>query len=171
MPQTISSNYDGQIIGGIFSSRENADKAVQAFTDLFIPSVNIQFLVKINDATVEDTYTSSLIERGFSEPQALYHNKVIREGKILVVVYEVTDPAPIIDIFDQFGAEHNPNGSRNLREDVAGLTIGAVVGAATGGTVGAILGGPIGAAAGAAAGAVVGGGSGAAIGLANEHQK
>jgi hypothetical protein len=43
--------------------------------------------------------------------------------KVLVAVYEVTDPAPVIDIFDKFKAEYNPNGSRNLRDDVAGMTV------------------------------------------------
>jgi hypothetical protein len=88
-----------------------------------------------------------------------------------VAVYGVTDPAPVIDIFDKFKAEYNPNGSRNLREDVAGMTVGAVVGAAALGAIGAAVGGPVGAAVGGVAGAVVGGGSGAAAGKAVEHRK
>jgi hypothetical protein len=88
-----------------------------------------------------------------------------------VAVYGVTDPAPIIDIFDKYDADYNPNGSRNLREDVLGMTTGAVVGAAALGAVGAVVGGPVGAAAGVAVGAVVGGGSGAAAGKAVEHRK
>jgi hypothetical protein len=171
MPETINTTNLGQIIGGIFSNRENADKAVEAFRNLNISSEDIQIVVKLNDEEAEDSYTSLLLERGFSESQALYHNKVVREGKILVVVYEVQDPAPVIDVFDRFKAEYNPDGSRNLRGDVAGMTLGAAVGAAAGVVVGAVLGGPIGAAAGAAAGAVVGGGSGAAVGKAAEHRK
>ncbi len=96
---------------------------------------------------------------------------MLREGKVLVVVYEVTDPAPVIDIFDKFKAEYNPNGSRNLREDVLGMTAGAVVGAAALGAAGAVVGGPAGAAAGGVVGAIVGGGSGAAAGKAVEHKK
>jgi hypothetical protein len=167
MPETINTTSLGQIIGGIFSNRENADKAVEAFRNINISSEDIQIVVKLNDEEAEDSYTALLLERGFSESQALYHNKVIREGKILVVVYEIQDPAPVIDIFDRYKAEYNPDGSRNLRGDVAGMTVGAAVG----GVVGGVLGGPLGAVAGAAAGAVVGGGSGAAAGKAVEHRK
>src|SRR5690606_35032823 len=100
-----------------------------------------------------------------------YHNKVIREGKVLLSVYEVEDARLVIDIFDKFGAEYNPTGSRNLRVDVAGMTAGVVIGAVTGGAVGGILAGPAGAAAGAAVGAVAGGGTGVAAGKAVEYKK
>jgi len=171
MPQTIHKNGPGQVIGGIFSSRENANLALEAFSDLDIPKVNIQMIIKQNDDEAEDTYTSLLLGRGVTESQALYHNKVVREGKIFVAVYEVTDPGPIIDIFDKYNAEHNPNGSRNLRQDVVGMTTGAVLGAAALGAVGGVVAGPIGAAAGAVAGALAGGGSGAAVGKSVEHSK
>jgi hypothetical protein len=171
MPQTMDKTFNGQIIGGIFSNQEDADQAVEAFEDLDIAPDNIEIIVELDGKQTEDVYTDLLSDRGFSESQALYYDKVIREGKFLVAVYEVTDPAPIIDIFDEYKAEYNPNGSRNLRDDVAGMTVGAAVGAAAGGVAGAVMGGPVGAAAGAAAGAVVGGGSGAAAGKAIEHRK
>jgi hypothetical protein len=171
MPQTITRSSTGQIIGGTFSNRENADKAVKAFQDLGVSPSNIQVLVQLNEKQAKDVYTDILSDRGFSDAQARYYDKAVREGKILVAVYDVADPDPVIDIFDDFKAEYNPNGSRNLRDDVAGMTVGAVVGAAAGGVAGAALGGPVGAAAGAAAGAVVGGGGGAAAGKAAEHRK
>jgi hypothetical protein len=171
MPQTINKINEPQIIGGIFSDREQADKAIKAFQDLKISPANLQVLVKLNNVEAEDTYTALLIGRGFSESQALYHNKVVREGKVLVAVYDILDPAPVIDVFNRFGAEYNPNGSRNLRQDVLGMTTGAVVGAAVLGAVGAIVAGPVGAATGATAGALVGAGSGAAAGQALEHKK
>ena len=170
MPQTIEKDSQDQIIGGTFPNRENADKAVKAFEEMGVAPSEIQMLVQ-NDKKSKEVYTDILSDRGFSESQARYYDKAIREGKILVVVYNVTDPADVIDVFDQFGAEYNPNGSRNLRDDVAGMTVGAVVGAAAGGVGGAVMGGPVGAAAGVAAGAVVGGGSGAAAGKAAEHSK
>jgi len=171
MPKTIEKTYEGQIIGGIFANEDNAEKAVEAFEELEISSDDIEIIVQLEGVQAKEVYTDILSDRGFSDSQALYYDKVIREGKVLVVVSEVTDPAPVIDIFDKFKAEYNPNGSRNLREDVAGMTVGAVVGAAAGGVAGAVIGGPVGAAAGVAAGAVVGGGAGAAAGKAVEHKK
>jgi hypothetical protein len=171
MPKTIDKTYDGQIIGGIFANEDNAEKAVEAFEELEISPDDIEIIVQLEGDQPEDVYTDILSDRGFSEYQAIYYGKVIHEGKVLVVVSEVTDPAPVIDIFDKFKAEYNPNGSRNLRDDVAGMTVGAAVGAAAGGIVGAVIGGPVGAAAGVAAGAVVGGGSGAAVGKTVEHKK
>jgi uncharacterized membrane protein len=106
-----------------------------------------------------------------AESQALYYDKAVRNGKILVAVHNVVDPAPVIEIFDDNKAEYNPDGSRNLRQDVAGMTAGAVVGAVAGAVAGTVVGGPVGGAAGAAAGAVVGGGAGAAAGKATEHRK
>jgi hypothetical protein len=171
MPQTIDKTFQGQIIGGIFSSRENADKAVKAFENLKISSENIQIVVQLDGKQTEDVSMDILSDRGFSESQARYYDKAVSEGKILVAVHEVTNPAPIIDIFDKYNAEHNPSGSRNLREDVLGMTTGAIVGAVTFGVIGTALGGPAGAAAGAVAGAVMGGGSGAVAGKAAEHSK
>ncbi len=171
MPQTIDKTLQGQIIGGTFSNHENADKAVDAFLKMGIPPNDIQVIVQLNDEQTEDVYADILTERGFADSQAHFYDKAIREGKTLVVVYDVKNPSAVIDIFDRFKAEYNPNGSRNMRDDVAGMTAGAVVGAVAGGVAGAAIGGPLGAATGVAAGAVVGGGSGAAAGKAAEHKK
>ncbi len=171
MPETISKIDNRQIIGGVFSNRENADEAVDALLESGISEQNIQVVVTLNDKQAKEAYTDALVGRGFAESQALFYDKAIRNGKILVAVHNVTDPATVIDIFDDFKAEYNPDGSRNLREDVAGMTAGAVIGAAALGAAGAAVGGPAGAVAGAAAGAVLGGGSGAAAGKAAEHRK
>jgi hypothetical protein len=171
MPQTIDKTFHGQIIGGIFSSRKQADQAVRAFEDLDISPDNIQVLIQLNEGKALNAYEDILTGRGFSESQARYYDKLVRDGKILVTVHEVTDPGLIIDIFDKYNAERNPNGSRNLREDVLGMTTGAIMGAAAFCVAGAALGGPAGAAAGAVTGAVVGGGSGAVAGKAAEHSK
>ena len=171
MPKTIEKTYEGQIIGGIFANEDNAEKAVDAFEEMDISSDDIEIIVQLEGDQTEDVYVDLLSDRGFSESQATYYGNEIHAGKVLVVVSEVTDPAPVIDIFDKFKAEYNPNGSRNLRDDVAGMTVGAAVGAVAGGVAGAVIGGPVGAAAGAAAGVVVGGGAGAAAGKAAEHKK
>jgi hypothetical protein len=172
MPETISkSNNNLQIIGGTFSNRENADRAIQAFRELGVPEQNIQVVIQLNESQADQAYTDALVGRGVSESQALFYDKAIRDGKILVAIHNVTDPTRVIEVFDRFGAEFNPNGSRNLRDDVLGMTAGAVVGAAALGVAGGVVGGPVGAAAGAAAGAVLGGGAGAAAGKAAEHRK
>jgi len=171
MPQTINPANESQIIGGIFSSHDHADQAVAAFRELGISPDNLQVVVKLNRDEHEDSYTSSLLARGFSESHALYFNQVVRQGKVFVAVYNVTDPAAVIDVFDRCQAEYNPNGSRNLRQDVVGMTAGAMIGAATLGAVGAVIGGPVGAVAGATAGAALGGGTGAAAGTSVEHRK
>jgi Glycine zipper len=171
MPQTLDKTFQGQIIGGTFSNRENAEKAVDAFLDLGIERSDIQVVVQFSETPAEDVYTDILTDRGSAASQAKYYDTEIRSGKVLVVVYNVIDSAKVIDVFDQHCADFNPNGSRNLRDDVLAMTTGALVGAAAGGAVGALVGGPAGSAAGAAAGALVGGGSGAAIGKDSEHNK
>jgi len=171
MPKTLEKTTRGQIIGGTFSNRKNADKAIDALLDLGVSNADIQVIVQLNDKQTDTVYTDILTDRGFADTQARFYDKAVRDGKILVVVYNVDDPSEIIDVFDRYKAEYNPNGSRNVREDVVGMTTGAMVGAAAGGVAGAVLGGPVGAAAGAAAGAVVGGGGGAAAGKAAEHSK
>ena len=171
MPQTIDKTFHGQIIGGTFSNRDDADKAVKGFLDLGVSQSEIETVVQLNDKQADDVYTDILTDRGFADSQARFYDKAIRDGKILVVVYNVIDPAAVIDVFDRFKADYNPNGSRNLRDDVTGMTVGAIVGATAGGVAGAAIAGPVGAAAGVAAGAVVGGGLGSVLGKAKEHLK
>jgi hypothetical protein len=173
MPQTINKTADLQIIAGVFSDRENSDKATVAFQEAGVPVQNIQVLFQPDKAatTQTQTYTTDLQGRGITETQARYYDQAIRDGKIFVAVHNVVDPDPIVEIFDRFGAEYNPDGSRNVRQDVAGMTAGAGAGAVVGAAVGLVAGGPVGAAAGAAAGAALGGGAGAAAGKGVEHNK
>lgn len=151
MPKTMGKRTNNRIIGGAFSSRKAADKAIAAFRAWGVPEKDIQV------------------------SQALSYEKsthaALRRGNILVTIHHVRDPASMIEIFDQCEAGYNPNGSRNVRQDVVGMTAGMAAGAAALGAVGAVLGGPVGAATGAAAGAILGGGTGAAAGKAVEDRK
>jgi hypothetical protein len=167
----MNTTYKGQTIGGIFSSRENADQAIKAFRELDISEKNIEVVVRLDDKQAKDAYANLLKGGGFSGTQALYFDRAVEIGKTVVAVYEVTNPAPVIDIFDKYKAEQNPNGSRNVRQDVVGMTTGAMIVSAALGAVGAVVAGPAGAMAGAIAGAVVGGGSGASAGKVAEHSK
>jgi hypothetical protein len=171
MPETISSTSNLQIIGGTFSERQNADKAIEAFRQLGIPEQNMQVVVQLNDRQAGQAYSDALTTRGVAESQAVFYDDAIRNGKTLVVIHNVINPTPVIDVFDRYKAEYNPSGSRNLRDDVLGMTAGAAVGAAALGAAGAVVAGPLGAAAGVAAGALLGGGAGAAAGKSAEHRK
>lgn len=171
MPETISKTGNRQIIGGIFDNRNDADKAVQDLREKGVSDQNIQVVVLLDDKQTDRAYTDALVGRGVSESQALFYDRAVREGKILVAVHNVTEPGPVIDVLDNNGAQHNPDGSRNMRDDVAGLTVGAAAGAVAGAVAGTAVAGPLGGAVGAAAGAVIGGGAGAAAGKAAEHRK
>lgn len=171
MPETIKKTDNRQIIGGIFANRADADNAVKELRELPIPDQDIQVVVMLDDKQAERAYTDALVGRGIAESQALFYDRAIREGKVLVAVHNVTEPGPVIDVLDDNGAQHNPDGSRNMRDDVAGMTVGAAAGAVAGGVAGAAVAGPLGGAVGAAAGAVLGGGAGAAAGKAAEHRK
>jgi hypothetical protein len=145
MPETINKLSKNQTIGGLFSNRDDANKAIEAFHDLGVEEKDIHVLVSING--------------------------IVSEGKVRVDVYNVKNPAAVIEIFDNNKADYNLDGSRNIRQDVAGLTAGAATGATTGGVTGAFVAGPVGTAVGAATGAVVGGGFGAVVGKVREHLK
>ena len=145
MPQTISKSRKHRTIGGVFATRDNADKAIEAFLHAGVLEEDIHVIVSINDT--------------------------VRAGRVRVDVHNVKDPALIIEIFDTHKAEYNVDGSRNLRQDVAGLTVGVAAGAAAGGITGTFVGGPAGSAVGAATGAIAGGGLGAAVGKTKEHLK
>jgi uncharacterized membrane protein len=145
MPETINKSRKRQAIAGVFLRQYNADKAVQAFRSSGISERDIHVVVSLFDS--------------------------IRDGKILVTVHNVVDPGSVIEIFDSHRADYNLDGSRNIRQDVAGLTVGAAMGATAGGATGTFVAGPIGAVIGATAGAVVGGGVGAAVGKFAEHLK
>ncbi len=171
MPQTINKTADLQIIAGVFSDPKNADKATAAFQEMGVAPQDLQILMQPDKNATEKVYTTVLQERGFDEPQARYYDEAIRKGKTFIAVHNVVDPKPVIEVFDRFGAEYNPDGSRNVRQDVAGMTAGTGAGALVGASIGLVTAGPVGAAVGAAAGAVLGGGAGAAAGKAVEHNK
>jgi hypothetical protein len=167
----ITTTQGARIIGATFLDRANAEKAVEALQEIGISPLDIQLVVQLNSHSAQDLYATILSDRGFGREDARRYDQLIREGRTLVAVYDVVEPGPVIDVLDEYQAEFNPDGSRNIRDDVVGMTTGAVVGAAALGTVGGAVAGPAGAALGAAAGAVIGGGSGAAVGKVAEHRK
>ena len=145
MPETISKSRNRRTIGGVFATRDNADKAIEAFFQAGVLEEDIHVIISINDT--------------------------IRAGRVRVDVHNVKDPAPIIEIFDNHKADYNLDGSRNFRQDVAGLTVGTAAGATAGAVSGTFVAGPVGTTVGAATGAVVGAGLGSVLGKAKEHLK
>lgn len=103
-----NNTYDSQVIGGIFSIRENVAKALEALHELDIPQHDIQ-VIKLDTNQTKDPYTNFLVGRGFTHSQALYYDKGIRTGKALVIVYQVTNPASVIDAFDKYNAKYQIN--------------------------------------------------------------
>src|ERR1700722_14533765 len=101
MPQTINKTADLQIIAGVFSNREDADKATMAFQELGVPRQNIQVLVQPDKDATTKVYSNELKGRGFAESQARYYDEAIQNGKIFVAVHNVTDPGPIVEVFDR----------------------------------------------------------------------
>jgi len=130
--------YEAQIIAGIFSNEKNASKAAGAFAELGVRSDEIEIIAQSKEHRDEGGYAGMLSNCGFSDSQAAYYNKPLCEGKVLVVVYEVANAAPVIDIFEAYQAEYNPNGPRNVREDVVDTTGGATDGASVGDQSGAV---------------------------------
>ena len=95
MSQTISKTYEVQIIGGIFSTRENDDKTMGGFQDLDIPPQNIQVVVRIDSKRAKEAYSGAVV-------------KAIRNGNILVAVHNVIKPAPILEVSDSSAIKSNP---------------------------------------------------------------
>jgi len=75
MPKTINKLDNRQIIGGLFSDRENADNAIQKFRELGIPDSDIQVVVMLDGKQAKDAYSNALTGRGVSESQALFYDK------------------------------------------------------------------------------------------------
>lgn len=87
MPQTISKTYEVQIMGGIFSTRENDDQATEGLQDLDIPRQNIQVVVKLASKQAKEAYADAVV-------------RAIRNGNILVVVHNITNPTSILEAAD-----------------------------------------------------------------------
>ncbi len=66
MPKTVDKTPKGQIIGGIFSNEDNAEKAVEAFEEMDISVDQIEVIVQLDDDEAADIYTNLLLDRGFS---------------------------------------------------------------------------------------------------------
>jgi len=114
-PTTATPSPGARIIGATFAERTDAGEAVQALEEFGISPIKIQVVVQLNAHAKPDLYTAILADRGFAREEARHFDQLIHEGRTLVAVYDVVDPAPVIDILDHYHADLNPATAPNLR--------------------------------------------------------
>jgi len=165
MAKSYETVADLNVVGALFEDNHNANEAVQELIEEGFSNYDITVDVKLSDKDQKKAFKASLKAKGYEDPDQLYFEKAVEEGKTLVSVTNVPKKKvpTVIEILNKHGAHYNPDGSRNVRDDVVGMTTGAIVGAA----VGAVVAGPVG----AAAGFVLGGGAGGAVGSSMEHSE
>jgi hypothetical protein len=149
-----------KIVGALFENNHDANKAVEQLVKEGFLKDDIAVLIELNDKQDKKIRREAMKAVGFEDPDRIYFERALKEGKTLVSVTNVPEDktGKVISILTQHGAEYNPDGSRNVRDDVVGMTTGAAIGVATG-----AFAGPMGAAVGALAGAAIGGVIGASV--------
>lgn len=158
---TTTNSFEGRkIVGALFEDHHKAQQAVEQLLREGHAEADIAVLVQVDEKQDKKARQEALKAVGFEDPDRIYFEKSVEEGKTLVSVTNV-DPketGKVVSILNHNGAEYDPDGKRNVRDDVVGMTSGAAIGAAAG-----AFGGPIGAAIGALAGAAVGAVAGAVM--------
>lgn len=172
MPTTVTEKPKRPIIGGVFTDPEDAQKAYNELTgEQDYHPENIQMYVAPKSDQQAHDYRAELVSRGVSASQAKNHVDALEDNRVLLVAYNVTDKADVINTLNKYGATYDPDGSRNMRLDVASMTTGALVGVAAGTAAGAAVAGPLGAVAGAVGGEALGVAAGAAAGKKAEENR
>jgi hypothetical protein len=160
MAKTTETATDAKIVGALFDDYHDANKAVEALVKKGYLSEDIAVLVEVDQKQDRKARQDALKAVGYEDPDRIYFDKAIAEGKTLVSVTNVpsSKTGEVVSILDHHGAQYNPTGTRNVRDDVVGMTGGAAIGVAAGsfaGPIGAVIGGLAGGAVGAVAGAVM----------------
>lgn len=152
-------------IGALFKDPADAQRAVDELVSEGFPRTDIFLSTEQYLKDKPDVRQRALREGGYIEEDVLYFDKELAEGKTLVSVGHVREEqcGTVIHILNKNGSHYDPDGTRNVRDDVVGMTTGALIGAA----MGAVLGGPIGAAVGEVGGGVIGG----ALGTVKEESE
>lgn len=157
MATTTKTSGSSKIVGALFDDHDDALNAVNALLDRGYLPGDIAISRQAGKPKNPKARRKALQEAGYNDPDSHYFDKSIEEGKTLVSVTHVPDikTGEVVSILDHNGAHYNPDGKRNLRDDVVGMTTGAAIGLAAGAFAGP-LGAAIGALAGSALGATVG---------------
>lgn len=125
-------------VGALFDTTSEARHAIDALNKQGFPRRNIT----LHRLTRRDT---AILPKATLPAAA---------GKTLVTVNQLhpADCGLAIRLLHENGSQYNPDGSRHIRDDVVGMTTGAILGAA----FGAILAGPVGAVLGGISGGIAG---------------
>jgi hypothetical protein len=93
------------MIGGIFDRYADARRACFDFIEKGIRNADIQLVIGFHDPEVERcrTWKKALQELGMPEAQAEDCQAAVLSGKILVVVHNVEDAVPILEVFERLG--------------------------------------------------------------------
>ncbi|MES2309464.1 MAG: glycine zipper domain-containing protein [Verrucomicrobiota bacterium] len=153
MAQT-SQNYVGKkIVGGVFKNYDDANDAVAELLKQGYSNHEIGVLFQTESNESQASRREALHSVGYDHWDQVYLDKEIEAGRTLVSVTNVSPDktGDVVQILNRFGSHYNPDGSRNVRDDVVGMTTGAAIGAAAG-----VFTGPIGMAIGALTGAAIG---------------
>lgn len=141
-------------VGALFDDAEDAQRAAEKLAEAGFPRRHIVVSTEQYLKDAPETRHEALRAGGYIEEDVLYFDKELVNGKTLVSVANVPESqcGTVIRILNENGSHYDPDGTRNMRDDVMGMTTGAAIGAA----LGAMLGGPIGMAVGEVGGGVVG---------------
>jgi hypothetical protein len=163
MATSTKTTNQKKIVGALFDEYQDANRAVDQLVREGYPIGNIALLIQTEEHPAS-TRSKALEAVGYQNADRTYFEKAVEEGKTLVSVTNIDEDetGDVISILNENGAHYDPDGSRNVRDDVVGMTTGAAVGAAAGAFVGPI---------GAAIGALAGGAIGAAIGTQIEENE
>lgn len=142
-------------VGALFENPLSAERAADELVERGFRRSNIFVSTKHYLKTDPEIRREGLRNGGYVEEDILYMDKELVAGKTLVTVSNVPEKqcGEVIRVLNKNGSHFNPDGTRNVRDDVVGMTTGAVIGA----VVGALMGGPAGIAVGEIGGGVIGG--------------
>lgn len=149
--QTIQ-NY--RQVGALFDNTDDANRAVKELKDQGFSSRNIRTTI-LDDRQKPSVVPEDIFHRsGYSDRRIRFFKDGLLGGKVMVTVFNVPEELSgvVIHICNENGSQYDPDGSRNVRDDVVGMTTGALAGAA----LGALVAGPLGAAAGEVGGGLIG---------------
>jgi len=154
MAISTKTSTSSKIVGALFKDREDANKAVDDLLEKGYLSEDIAVShVADKSRGCSENRKEALKSVGYSDTDHKYLANEIEKGKTLVSVTHVpaAKTGEVVSVLDHNGAHYNPDGDRNVRDDVVGMTTGAAIGMAAG-----AFAGPLGAALGALAGTAVG---------------